>query len=91
MVVTMPLHKLVFQKCLDFSKPWKSRQNRYKTVSLNLKFEHKVWSQNIMSTFRSILNLDVNWLNGKVTLLTMIFTKKHFQIFLRFGDRDERV
>ena len=37
----MPLHKRVFQKCLDFSKTRKSRQNRYKTVILSLKFEHK--------------------------------------------------
>ena len=45
MVVNMPLHKRVFQKYLDFSKTRKSRQNRYKTVSLSLKFEHKKLSQ----------------------------------------------
>ena len=37
----MPLHKRVFEKCLDFSKARKSKQNSYKTVSLSLKFEHK--------------------------------------------------
>ena len=41
MMVNMTLHKRVFQKCLDFSKTRKSRQNRYKTMSLNIKFEHK--------------------------------------------------
>ena len=89
------LHKPVFQKCLDCSKHEKANEIGRKTVSLRIKFEHKKTKSKYMSTFRSIPTPDVSQsiirsLNGKVTLLTMIFAKKNFQIFLHFGDRDER-
>ena len=54
-----PLHKRVFQKCLDFSKTRKCRQNRYKTLNLSLMFEHKK-TQNIYIKSKYNVNFPFN-------------------------------
>ena len=54
MVVNMPLNKRVFQKCLEFSKTWKSRYKKY-VQNGELKFEHKKYSVNIPFQFRNMM------------------------------------